>query len=77
MINITRDEYCRFSLNGRLRLLNLFGNVVFEKITKREEVILFKISDFYVAVTKDLIINCIVDANPISSVAELEFFLSH
>lgn len=77
MINITRDEYCRFSINGRLRLLNLFGNVVFEKITKREEVILFKISDFYVAVTKDLIINCIVDANPISSVAELEFFLSH
>jgi hypothetical protein len=32
--------------------LDLFGEMVFEKITKTEEVIIFKIGDFYVAVTK-------------------------
>ena len=77
MISITRVEYCRFSLNGRLRLLDLFGKVVFEKITKTEEVMVFALSDFYVAVTKDLTKGSIVEANPLTSVAELEFYLSH
>ena len=76
MISITRVEYCRFSINGRLRLLDLFGEVVFEKITKTEEVVIFKISDFYVAVIKDLTINSVVEANPLSVVEALQFYLS-
>jgi len=60
-----------------LRLLDIFGKMVFEKITKTEEVIIFEISDFYVAVTKDLTINSVVDANPLSSVEALQFYLSH
>jgi hypothetical protein len=77
VINITRGEYCRFSINGRLRLLDLFGDVVFEKITKTEKVIVFKLSNFYVAVTKDFEINSVVEADPLSSVEELRFYLSH
>jgi hypothetical protein len=77
VISITRVEYCRFSIQGRLRLLDLFGRVVFEKITLAEEVIVFKLSDFYVAVTKDLANNSVLEANPLSSVAELQFYLSH
>jgi len=57
-------------------LRDLFGEVVFEKITKREEVVIFKISDFYVAVTKDLTINSVVQANPLSLVEVLQFYLS-
>lgn len=77
MISITRVEYCRFSINGRLRLLDLFGKVVFEKITQTEEVIVFRLNDFYVAVTKDLKIKSIIDAKPLSSVEELQFYLSY
>lgn len=77
MISITRVEYCRFSINGRLRLLDLFGKVVFEKITQTEEVIVFRLSDFYVAVTKDLGIKSIIEAKPLSSVEELQFYLSY
>jgi hypothetical protein len=76
VISITRVEYCRFSLKGKLRLLDLYGKVVFEKITKTEEVIIFKLSDFYVAVRKDLTINSVVEADPLSSVAVLQFYLS-
>jgi hypothetical protein len=73
VISITRDEYCRFSIKGRLRLLDLFGKIVFEKITKTEEVIVFKLFDFYVAVTKDFGINAVVEANPLSSDEVLQF----
>jgi len=75
VINITRAEYCRFSINGRLRLLDLFGKVVSEKITQTEAVILFKLNDFYVAVTKELKINSVVEANPLLSDDELRFYL--
>jgi hypothetical protein len=57
--------------------LDLFGKVVFEKITMIEEVMVFALSDFYVAVTKDLTKGSIVEANPLTSVAELEFYLSN
>jgi len=76
VIRITRVEYGRFSINGKLRLLDLFGEVVFEKITKTEEVVIFKISDFYVAVTKDLTINSVFQVNPLSLVEVLQFYLS-
>ena len=62
MISITRVEYCRFSLKGKLRLLDLFGEVVFEKITQKEEMVVFKLNDFYVAVIKDMEINSVIDA---------------
>ena len=58
-------------------MLDLFGEIVFEKVTKTEEVIVFKLFDFYVAVTKDLGINAVVEADPLSSDEVFQFiFLS-
>lgn len=76
MISITRVEYCRFSLKGKLRLLDLFGEVVFEKITQKEELVVFKLNDFYVAVIKDMDINSVIDASPLWSEEQLQFYLS-
>ena len=76
MISITRVEYCRFSLKGKLRLLDLFGEVVFEKITQKEEMVVFKLNDFYVAVIKDMEINSVIDASPLWSEEQLQFYLS-
>ena len=77
MISITRVEYCRFSIQGRLRLLDLFGKVVFEKITQKEEMVVFKLNDFYVAVIKDLEINSVIEVCPLWSEEQLQFYLSH
>ena len=76
MISITRVEYCRFSLKGKLRLLDLFGEVVCEKITQKEEMVVFKLNDFYVAVIKDMEINSVIDASPLWSEEQLQFYLS-
>jgi hypothetical protein len=76
VISITRVEYCRFSLKGKLRLLDLFGEVVFEKITQKEELVVFKLNDFYVAVIKDMEINSVIDASPLWSEEQLQFYLS-
>jgi len=76
VISITRVEYCRFSLKGKLRLLDLFGEVVFEKITQKEEMVVFKLNDFYVAVIKDMEINSVIDASPLWSEEQLQFYLS-
>lgn len=76
MISITRVEYCRFSLNGRLRLLDLFGKIVFEKITKRQAMVVFILNDFYVGVIKDLESNSVVDASPLWSERQLQFYFS-
>ena len=76
MISITRVEFCRFSLKGKLRLLDLFGEVVFEKITQKEEMVVFKINDFHVAVIKDLEINSVIDATLLWSKEQLQFYLS-
>lgn len=76
MISITRAEYCGFSLNGKLRLLNLFGKVVFEKITQKEEMAVFKLNDFYVVVIKDLEINSVIEASPLWTEEQLQFYLS-
>jgi len=76
VISITRVEYCRFSLKGKLRLLDLFGEVVFEKITQKEEMVVFKLNDFYVAVIKDMENNSVIDASPLWSEEQLQFYLS-
>ena len=76
MISITRVEYCRFSIQGRLRLLDLFGKVVFEKITQKEEMVVSKLNDFYVAVIKDLEINSVIEVSILWSEEQLQFYLS-
>ena len=76
MIRITREEYCRFSFNGRLRLLHLFGKVVFEKITQTEELVVFRLDDFYVTAIKDLETNSVIEVNPVWSEELLQFYLS-
>jgi len=76
VISITRVEYCRFSIQGRLRLLDLFGKVVFEKITQKEEMVVSKLNDFYVAVIKDLEINSVIEVSILWSEEQLQFYLS-
>jgi hypothetical protein len=69
-------EYCRFSLKGRLRLLDLFGELVFEKITPNREMGVFKLNDFYVAVIKDMEMNSVIEASPLWTVDQLQFYFS-
>jgi hypothetical protein len=69
-------EYCGFSLKGRLRLLDLFGELVFEKITPNREMGVFKLNDFYVAVIKDLEMNSVIEASPLWTVDQLQFYFS-
>lgn len=64
---ITREEYCRFSLPGRLRLLNLYGSVVSEMIYGKKGMIIFKMDHYYVMVIKDIESGEVREANPIWS----------
>jgi len=57
-------------------LLDLFGEVVCEKITQKEEMVVFKLNDFYVAVIKDMENNSVIDASPLWSEEQLQFYLS-
>jgi len=58
-------------------LLDLFGKIISEKITKTEVVTVFKLDDFYVAVTKELKMNSVIEVNTLLSREELRFYLSY
>ncbi len=65
-MKITRGEYCRFSLGGRIRLLNEYGEMIFSIILKHHKIQFFKFFDFYVEVIKDLIKSSFLHADPVS-----------
>ena len=49
-MNITKGEYCQFSLRGRLQLLQEFGEYLGGKIMEHKSIQLYRIYDFYVEV---------------------------
>lgn len=75
-MKITKGAFCRFTLPGRIKLLHQYGNFICSKIIDAKKIMVFKLCDFYVAVIKDLVRNCILEANPIISHELLQFFVS-
>ena len=64
-MKITKGEFCRFSLQGKLRLLNDYGEMIFSVILKHHKIQFFKFFDFYVEVLKDLLKNSFLQASPV------------
>lgn len=71
---VTREEYCSFTLQGRLRLLGLYGSVFFEKITRKKGTIIFKMDNYYVVVIIDIERGIALEANPVWSKDLLEMY---
>jgi hypothetical protein len=66
-MKITKGQFCQFSLQGRLRLINLYGRIIFSKIIEKYKIQVFKIFDFHVQVIKNIFnLDCLlVDPIPI------------
>lgn len=62
---ISIEEFCWFSLSGRLRLLAIFGELIFEKVTAVKAIAVFRQGDFHVVVTRNLKESRIVSAEPV------------
>ena len=62
---ISIEEFCRFSLNGRLRLLGHYGELVFEKMTIDKAMAVFRQGDFHVVVTRNIKESRIVSVEPV------------
>lgn len=75
-MELTRGEYCQFTLSGRIHLLHQYGKFIFSRIIQTKKITLFKLCDFYVAVIKDLIRNRVLEADPLWSHELLQFFMS-
>ena len=54
-MKLTQAEYCQFKLEGRIRLLHQYARFIFSKKLETIKITIFKLSDFYVAVIKDLL----------------------
>ena len=52
-MKITREEYTRFSLPGRIRLLNLYGHRVAGTSAVAGDIIIVWMGDFFVALVTD------------------------
>ena len=51
---ISSEEFCCFSISGRLRLLQQYGTLEFEMITTTREMAVFQMCGFHVMVTRNL-----------------------
>lgn len=74
-MEITRGEYCQFSLTGRLQLLQEFGEFLGVKIIENKSVQLYQIYDFYVEVIYNDINHKIEQVEVIKSTNLLSFYL--
>ena len=72
---VNSKEFLSFSIQGRLRLLELYGDLIFEKITFKEGHSVFTINRFYVVVIKDVVLNAVIAAEPVLSPEQLKFYL--
>ena len=66
-MKLTQGEYCRFSLKGRVRLLDNYGTVIAERYYSEIQLKVFRFHDFYVEVLYDLINKKIIKAEPVIS----------
>ena len=75
-MKITKGDYCRFSLEGRIRLLHEFGVLICWIVTGDKLVTVFRLSDFYVEVIFDIAEDKVLKAEPIWSSKMVEFYKS-
>ncbi|MDN3654065.1 hypothetical protein QWZ08_00420 [Ferruginibacter paludis] len=73
-MKITRGEYCRFSLQGRVQLLCCCGRYVCSAAIENKYLIVYKLPDFYVEVLTDLHNHTIVHARPVLSLQLIAFY---
>ena len=71
---LTRGEFCQFNRNTRFQLLKEFGKNILEKKIKMRLVSVYKISDFYVEVYRDLDSHQLQKVEPIRNTSVLEVY---
>lgn len=71
---MTKGEYCRFGLKSRLKLLKEFGCLVCEESLNQVKVQIFRLYDFFVEVLVDIHTRAVIKAEPLLSVAMLDFY---
>jgi hypothetical protein len=74
-MKLTQGEYCRFSLKGRVRLLDNYGTVITERYYSKMQLKVFRFHDFYVEVLYDLINKRIIKAEPVISKQMLSHYI--
>jgi hypothetical protein len=74
-MKLTQGEYCRFSLKGRVRLLDDYGTVIAEKYYRAIQVKVFHLYGFYVEVLYDLENQKIIKADPLISKKMLSHYI--
>jgi hypothetical protein len=73
-MKLTRGEFCQFNLNTRLKLLNEFGKNVLEKKIRMRLISVYKISDFYVEVYRNLDNHQLEKVEPVKNTGVLDFY---
>ena len=76
-MKISMGEYCRFGLQGRLQLVRLYGEVICSGVFEKKQVVVFRMTDFHVAVIKELMHQKILSADPVLTPAMLRFYYRH
>lgn len=71
---ISRQEFYRFSINGRLRLLEQYGVLELEIITLTQAMSVFRIGDFHAVVTRNFIEGGKLSVEPVLQKDLLPFF---
>jgi len=74
-MKITKGEFCQFSLQGRLRLINHYGKMIFSKTIEKYKIQIFKIFDFHVQVIKEIFHLNYLLADPVP-VEIINFYIS-
>jgi uncharacterized protein YqgQ len=70
---LSKGEYTRFSLKGKLNLLNEFGILVNEKHADDIEIKIYQLYDFYVEVLYEK--HCVVKAEPVLFAGLLNYYI--
>jgi hypothetical protein len=73
-MKLTRGEYCCFGLKSRLRLLKEFGCLVCEEHMNQVKILIYKLYDFFVEVLVDIHTRAVLKAEPLLSLAMLDFY---
>ena len=71
---MTKGEYCRFGLKSRLKLLREFGSLVCEERLNQVKIQIFRLYDFFVEVFVDIHTRAVIKAEPLISLAMLDFY---
>jgi hypothetical protein len=70
---LSKGEYTRFSLKGKLNLLDEFGILINEKYTDEVEIKIYQLYDFYVEVLYKE--QCVVKAEPVLFAGLVSYYM--